>query len=39
MISLLIAGKEGTDKLLCSASIPATTYLVCVPNFCHVSAE
>lgn len=39
MTSLLIAEKDRTDKLHCSASIPATTYLVHVPNFYHVSAE
>lgn len=31
MISLLIDENERTDELLCSASIPAATHLVCVP--------
>lgn len=39
MVSLLIAGREETDKLHCSDSIPETTYLVRVPNFYHLSVE
>lgn len=39
MISLLSAGSKRTDKLQCSGSILAATYLVCVPNFYHLSVE
>lgn len=39
MISLLSAGSKRTDKLQCSGSILAATYLVCVPNFYYLSVE
>ena len=39
LIRLLIAGREGTDKLHSSVSIPATIYLVNVANSYHLSDE